>query len=282
MHGKESFLKQLVFDNRFINQLPADPLQENQRRQVYKACYSLVKPKPVKYPQLLIYSREMARQLGLSDEDCESELFAEVFVGNRLLPGMQPYASCYGGHQFGQWAGQLGDGRAINLGEVINPDGQRWVLQLKGAGPTPYSRSADGLAVLRSSLREFLCSEAMFHLGVPTTRALSLVLTGEQVLRDMFYDGNPQWEAGAVVCRAAPSFTRFGHFQLFAARQDLGRVLGVGSLVESTEPQGPLLTRFESPALRFGEEPPGQAGGPEHGTCHGRKHQAAARTTLVV
>lgn len=221
MHGKESFLKQLVFDNRFINQLPADPLQENQRRQVYKACYSLVKPKPVKYPQLLIYSREMARQLGLSDEDCESELFAEVFVGNRLLPGMQPYASCYGGHQFGQWAGQLGDGRAINLGEVINPDGQRWVLQLKGAGPTPYSRSADGLAVLRSSLREFLCSEAMFHLGVPTTRALSLVLTGEQVLRDMFYDGNPQWEAGAVVCRAAPSFTRFGHFQLFAARHDL-------------------------------------------------------------
>jgi uncharacterized protein YdiU (UPF0061 family) len=94
---------------------------------------------------------------------------------------MDPYAMCYGGHQFGNWAGQLGDGRAINLGEVINHTGQRWAMQLKGAGPTPYSRSADGLAVLRSSVREFLCSEAMYHLGVPTTRALSLVVTGELV-----------------------------------------------------------------------------------------------------
>ena len=119
-------------------------------------------------------------------------LFADVFGGNALIEGMEPYAASYGGHQFGQWAGQLGDGRAITLGEVINAAGQRWELQLKGAGPTPYSRRADGRAVLRSSLREFLCSEAMHHLGVPTTRALSLVLTGEQVLRDMFYDGNPR------------------------------------------------------------------------------------------
>ena len=95
------------------------------------------------------------------------------------------------------------------------------MLQLKGAGPTPYSRTADGLAVLRSSVREFLCSEAMFHLGVPTTRALSLVLSGEQVVRDMFYDGNPQHELGAIVCRVAPSFTRFGNFQIFAARGEL-------------------------------------------------------------
>src|SRR4029077_779033 len=109
-----------------------------------------------------------------------------------------------GGHQFGSWAGQLGDGRAINLGEFINAKNQRWELQLKGAGPTPYSRGADGRAVLRSSLREFLCSEAMYHLGVPTTRALSLVSTGEQVMRDMFYDGHAQYEPGAVVCRVAP------------------------------------------------------------------------------
>jgi len=126
-----------------------------------------------------------------------------------------------GGHQFGNWAGQLGDGRAINLGEVLNQKGEHWTLQLKGAGPTPYSRTADGLAVLRSSVREFLCSEAMYHLGVPTTRALSLVLTGEQVLRDMFYDGNPQREPGAVVCRVAPSFLRFGNYQIFASRGEI-------------------------------------------------------------
>ena len=114
-----------------------------------------------------------------------------------------------------------GSGRAINLGEVVNSKNQHWTLQLKGAGKTPYSRRSDGLAVLRSSVREFLCSEAMHHLGVPTTRALSLVLTGEHVVRDMFYDGNPQHEQGAIVCRVAPSFTRFGHFQIFAARDDL-------------------------------------------------------------
>ena len=138
--------------------------------------------------------------------------------GNRLLPGMLGYASCYGGHQFGQWAGQLGDGRAILLGEAINRRGQRFELQLKGAGPTPYARRADGRAVLRSSIREFLCSEAMHHLGVPTTRALSLVASGDSVVRDMFYDGHPIAEPGAIVCRVAPSFTRFGHFELLAAR----------------------------------------------------------------
>jgi uncharacterized protein YdiU (UPF0061 family) len=107
---------------------------------------------------------------------------------------MKPFAARYGGHQFGSWAGQLGDGRAISLGEVEARDGSYWEIQLKGAGPTPYSRRADGRAVLRSSLREFLCSEAMHYLGVPTTRALSLVGTGDTVVRDMFYDGNPEAE----------------------------------------------------------------------------------------
>ena len=134
---------------------------------------------------------------------------------------MQPYAARYGGHQFGHWAGQLGDGRAITLGEVLGPDGIRRELQLKGAGRTPYSRTADGRAVLRSSVREFLCSEAMHHLGVPTTRALSLVATGDAVVRDMFYNGNPQAEPGAVVCRVAPSFVRFGNFEIFAAHGEL-------------------------------------------------------------
>ena len=215
-----SLCSTLNFDNAFTRELPADPNKQNSRRQVTNACYSRVTPTPVQKPTLAAYSREVAELLGLNSDCIDSEEFANVFGGNHVLDQMDPFAMCYGGHQFGNWAGQLGDGRAINLGEVINASNQRWTLQLKGAGPTPYSRTADGLAVLRSSVREFLCSEAMHHLGVPTTRALSLVLTGEQVVRDMFYDGNPALELGAVVCRVAPSFTRFGNFQIFAARDD--------------------------------------------------------------
>lgn len=213
-------LSSLRFDNRFTHELPADPVSGNSRRQVAGACFSRVSPTPVAAPKLVAWSREMADLLGLTEDVCQSDEFTQVFAGNRILSGMDPFAMCYGGHQFGSWAGQLGDGRAINLGEVINDQKQRWTLQLKGAGPTPYSRTADGLAVLRSSVREFLCSEAMHHLGVPTTRALSLILTGESVVRDMFYDGHPREEFGAVVCRVAPSFVRFGNFQIHAARRD--------------------------------------------------------------
>ncbi len=213
-------LSALTFDNRFTRELPADPETANRRRQVVGACYAFVQPTKVASPELVAYAREAAALLDLSDETCKSDEFAQVFSGNRLLNGMAPYATCYGGHQFGNWAGQLGDGRAINLGEIINRRSERWALQLKGAGPTPFARTADGRAVLRSSIREFLCSEAMFHLGVPTTRALSLVLTGEQIERDMFYDGHPKMEPGAVVCRMAPTFTRFGNFQIFASRGD--------------------------------------------------------------
>ena len=213
-----------TFQSRFTEQLPGDPATSNQRRQVNGACYSRVHPARVAAPKLIAHSREVAALLGMSPEVCASEEFVEVMSGNRLLEGMDPYATCYGGHQFGNWAGQLGDGRAINLGEIVNQQGERRVLQLKGAGPTPYSRSADGLAVLRSSVREFLCSEAMHHLGVPTTRALSLVSTGEEVMRDMFYDGNAKYEPGAIVCRVAPSFTRFGSFEIFAFRGDHTRL----------------------------------------------------------
>jgi uncharacterized protein YdiU (UPF0061 family) len=143
---------------------------------------------------------------------------------------MDPYAQRYGGHQFGNWAGQLGDGRAITLGEVQLAT-EVLELQLKGAGSTPYSRFADGKAVLRSSIREFLCSEAMHHLGVPTTRALSLVSTGEMILRDMMYDGNQAHEPGAVVCRVAPSFIRFGSFQIHSA---MGDIPTLKSLLEHT------------------------------------------------
>ncbi len=214
-------LETLHFDNRFIRELPADPESQNYRREVTGALYSHLEPTKVAQPSLVAYSREMAETLGLTPKNCESDIFTKIFSGNQLLSGMKPYATCYGGHQFGNWAGQLGDGRAINLGEVLNQKNERWALQLKGAGPTPYSRSADGLAVLRSSIREFLCSEAMFHLGVPTTRALSLISTGELVLRDMFYDGHSKKEPGAIVCRVAPSFTRFGHFQILSARGEI-------------------------------------------------------------
>ena len=179
-----SGLDALRFDNRFVRELPGDPEQGHRRREVRGALWSPTAPTPVAAPTLLAHSREVAALLGLDDADVASPTFAQVFGGNALLQGMQPYAGNYGGHQFGNWAGQLGDGRAITLGEAVNGRGERWELQLKGAGPTPYSRTADGRAVLRSSIREFLCSEAMHHLGVPTTRALSLVGTGEPVVSD--------------------------------------------------------------------------------------------------
>jgi len=216
MHGM------LEFDNRFTRELPGDPESGPRLRQVEGAAWSAVSPTPVAAPRLVAHSHEMAARLGIDEATVASPEFAEVFAGNTLWPGMQPYAANYGGHQFGHWAGQLGDGRAITLGEVVNAAGERWELQLKGAGPTPYSRMADGRAVLRSSIREFLCSEAMHHLGVPTTRALSLVATGESVVRDMFYDGHPKPEPGAVVCRVAPSFIRFGNFELPYSRGDVG------------------------------------------------------------
>ena len=185
---------------------------------VRNACLLFVQPTPVTQPKVLAVSTDLAAEMGFSADDVQREAFANVMGGNALLPGMRSYAVRYGGHQFGGWAGQLGDGRAISLGELVTQAGARWELQLKGAGPTPYSRHADGRAVLRSSVREFLCSEAMHHLGISTTRALSLTLTGETVLRDMFYNGNAKYEPGAIVCRAAPSFIRFGNFEILAAQ----------------------------------------------------------------
>lgn len=211
----------LNFDNRWVRELPGDPETRNVPRQVEGALWSPVAPTPVAAPRLLAHSPEVAQLLGLDAGTLASPAWLAALAGNALLPGMTSYATCYGGHQFGSWARQLGDGRAIYLGEVLTAAGDRFELQLKGAGRTPYSRGADGRAVLRSSIREFLCSEAMHHLGVPTTRALSLVTTGEAVVRDMFYDGRPVEEPGAIVCRVAPSFVRFGHFELPASRGDV-------------------------------------------------------------
>lgn len=205
---------ELTFDDLWVRTLPGEEEIRPGSRQVHGKCYSRVTPTPVRQPKLLAWSEEAAELLDFQPDP----QMAEVLGGNLVLPGMKPYAACYGGHQFGHWAGQLGDGRAMTLGERVNNRGERWEIQLKGAGPTPYSRRADGRAVLRSSVREFLCSEAMFHLGIPTTRALALVTTGDGVMRDMFYDGNPGQEPGAVVTRLAPTFVRFGNFEIFASR----------------------------------------------------------------
>ena len=210
----------LQFDNSFVRELPGDATTGSARRQVHGALYSRVMPTPVSAPRVIAWSREMLAALNLDEHDATQQWFADVFGGNALVDGMEPFSANYGGHQFGNWAGQLGDGRAITLGEAVGVSGGRLELQLKGAGPTPYSRTADGRAVLRSSVREFLCSEAMHHLGVPTTRALCLVATGDAVVRDMFYDGRPAPDPGAVVCRVAPSFIRFGNFELPASRGD--------------------------------------------------------------
>lgn len=209
----------LQIQNNFTTELPADSNEINEPRQVERACFSYVTPKKPSEPFLIHVSEEVANLIGLSNGDSLSDEFLNTFSGNTVYPNTKPYALAYAGHQFGNWAGQLGDGRAINLTEVVH-DNQSFTLQLKGAGPTPYSRTADGFAVLRSSIREHLCAEAMHYLGVPTTRSLSLMLSGDEVLRDILYNGNPAYEKGAIVCRVAPSFIRFGSFELFYARND--------------------------------------------------------------
>tara|TARA_B100000795_G_scaffold173674_1_gene130989 strand:- start:7287 stop:8855 length:1569 start_codon:yes stop_codon:yes gene_type:complete len=201
----------------FTQELPEDPSQLNQSRIVEKACFSRVNPEKFPHGSLVHTNPLLQAEMGLENLN-ERELLALTLGAHPDTEG-KTFAMCYGGHQFGQWAGQLGDGRAINIGEVEN-EGRGYALQIKGSGPTPYSRRADGNAVLRSSIREYLCSESMFHLGVPTTRALSLALSGNKVRRDPMYDGNPLDEKGAIVCRVAPSFIRFGNFQILAARED--------------------------------------------------------------
>lgn len=211
---------QLKIKNTFQDLLPADPIEKNTRRQVEQACYSYVYPKKTANPQLIHCEKGFGRFLGFTDKELSSEDFLNLITGNASLNQYKPFAMCYGGHQFGNWAGQLGDGRAINIAEVSTSK-KNYYLQLKGAGETPYSRTADGLAVLRSSVREYLCSEAMYHLNVPTTRVLSLSLSGDEVLRDILYNGNPAYEKGAIVCRVAESFIRFGNFEIFASRRDV-------------------------------------------------------------
>ena len=213
-------LSSLNWVSRFLDETPGDELVGGIPRQVPGVCWSRVNPTPTPNPILRMWSTEVADELGLGTGE------EEILGGKKIVTGMDPYAQRYGGHQFGNWAGQLGDGRAITLGEV-DTGVKIFELQLKGSGVTPYSRFADGKAVLRSSIREFLCSEAMHHLGVPTTRALSLVTSGEDVVRDMMYDGRPSPETGAIICRVAESFIRFGSFQIHTMTGDQQTLRGL-------------------------------------------------------
>ena len=194
----------LRWDNRFAG---LDP-----------AFFTRLQPTALLEPYWIGRSQTVADTLGLDSGWMESEQALQALSGNLLLTGSQPLASVYSGHQFGQWAGQLGDGRAILLGELALPDGSGMEIQLKGAGLTPYSRMGDGRAVLRSSIREFLCSEAMAALGVATTRALCVTGSDAPVFRETR-------ETAAVVNRGAPSFLRFGHFEHFSYQNQHERLV---------------------------------------------------------
>ena len=195
-------LEELRFDNRYAR-LPQD-------------FYTRLSPTPLPEPYLVAFNPAAAELIGLAPTEAARAEFAEIFCGNRLLPGFDPLAAIYAGHQFGVFVPQLGDGRAILLGEATGALGS-WDLQLKGAGKTPYSRMGDGRAVLRSSIREYLASEAMHALGIPTTRALAIVGSDEPVIRENI-------ESAAVLTRMAKSHVRFGSFELFASRRQHAQV----------------------------------------------------------
>lgn len=175
------------------------------------ACFSRVQPTPVKNPVLVAIASDAMTLIDMDPAEIQRDDFADYFSGNKVLPGAEPAAHCYCGHQFGFFSGQLGDGATMYLGEVVNSSGTRIEIQFKGAGKTPYSRSADGRKVLRSSIREFLCSEAMHHLGIPTTRAGTIVTSDTMVSRDIFYTGDVIQERATILLRLAPTFLRSAH-----------------------------------------------------------------------
>ncbi|MFL9925234.1 YdiU family protein [Herbaspirillum lusitanum] len=221
---------QLQFANRFADLPPA--------------FYTRLQPTPLPAPYLVGFSADAARSIGLKTPAADDQHFLDLFTGNLIASGSQPLAAVYSGHQFGQWAGQLGDGRAISIGDLAAADGKgRIELQLKGSGKTPYSRMGDGRAVLRSSIREFLCSEAMAALGIPTTRALCVTGSDQRVLRETA-------ETAAVVTRMAPSFIRFGSFEhwYYNQRHDDLKILADAvlaqlypELLDSANPYAALL-----------------------------------------
>ncbi|NNK78937.1 MAG: YdiU family protein [Litoreibacter sp.] len=191
----------------------AAPVFDNSYAALPERFYTKLDPAPVAEPALIALNEGLAEEMGLDTAWLRSEAGLAMFAGNRLPEGAEPLTQVYAGHQFGGWSPQLGDGRANLIGEIAGPDGRHWDIQLKGSGQTPYSRMGDGRAWLGPVLREYIVSEAMHAFGVPTTRALAAVSTGERVLREAPFPG-------AFLTRVAPSHVRVGTFQYFAARQD--------------------------------------------------------------
>lgn len=202
----------------FIKNFPGDFSKNPTQRTTARVLFTTTDPATFDHPELIVFNENLSQEIGLGNWKNEDVNF---ITAQNLPENIITYATAYAGHQFGNWAGQLGDGRALYAGEIINTDGKKTELQWKGAGATPYSRHADGRAVLRSSVREYLMSEAIYHLGIPTTRALSLSFTGENVVRDIMYSGNPRAEKGAVIMRTAESFLRFGHFEWLSAQKEI-------------------------------------------------------------
>ncbi|XP_048150359.1 protein adenylyltransferase SelO-like isoform X1 [Corvus hawaiiensis] len=206
-----------------LDPFPVDVIQENYVRNVRNCIFSIVYPTPFKSRVRLVAVSEdvLENILDLDVSVKGSSDFLEFVSGAKVIFGSVPLAHRYGGHQFGSWAGQLGDGRAHLIGVYTNRHGERWELQLKGSGKTPYSRNGDGRAVLRSSVREFLCSEAMHYLGIPTSRAASLIVSDDDVWRDQFYNGNIKKERGAIVLRLAKSWFRIGSLEILTHSGEL-------------------------------------------------------------
>ena len=231
-------LEQLQFNNSF-SRLPAE-------------FYSRVQPTPLTKQFLLSFNPAAAALIELYATESQREDFVDVISGKKLLPGCDPVAACYSGHQFGHNVPRLGDGRAILLGEVDTSTGQHWDLQLKGAGITPYSRSGDGRAVLRSTIREYLCSEAMHGLGIPTTRALCIIGSQEEVYRE-------QIEPGAMLVRMSPSHVRFGNFEYFFYTQQFEHLKTLADYViagfypELAEEKNPYLSLLQNIIKRTAE-----------------------------
>ncbi len=219
----------------------SDLAWDNSYAKLPPAFHTRLQPTPLPEPYLVAFNPDGAALLGLDPEEAKRPGFVEAFVGNALPPGSDPLAAIYAGHQFGTFVPQLGDGRAILLGEVVGPNG-RWDVQLKGAGRTPYSRMGDGRAVLRSSIREYLCSEAMHGLGIPTTRALAIVGSDEPVIRESV-------ETAAVVTRLAPSHVRFGSFELFDSRRQHEHVRTLADYVIARALPAPRR-RYRNPTRR--------------------------------
>ncbi|RLJ17063.1 YdiU family protein [bacterium endosymbiont of Escarpia laminata] len=217
-------LEQLRFTNSFAR-LP-------------EAFYARAEPTPLENARLVAFNHSAAQLIDLHPEEADRPEFLRWFSGEEKMPGSEPLAALYSGHQFGHYVSQLGDGRAIMLGEVTNQRGEPWEMQLKGAGLTDFSRSGDGRAVLRSTIREYLCSEAMHGLGIPTTRALCMIGSSEQVYRENIEDG-------AMLLRLAPSHVRFGSFEVFYYRNQFHRIRELADYV----------IRFHYPDLESTESP---------------------------